>query len=97
MVARNSRGLVVVVAAIVVGLVVAWNIRQALLLIYVSAVFAVVLKPAIDRLHRTSLFGSGRGSRIQLPASHCGAIAVDQRRRPGAQGQERRPGRSAAS
>jgi predicted PurR-regulated permease PerM len=55
--ARNGRGLVVVGAAIVVGLVLAWNIRQALLLIYVSAVFAVVLKPGIDWLHRTSLFG----------------------------------------
>src|SRR4051794_40572985 len=66
--AKNSRRLVVVAAAIVVGLVVAWNIRQGLLLIYVSAVFAVVLKPGIDRLHRTSLFGwrPGRAAALLL-------------------------------
>jgi predicted PurR-regulated permease PerM len=35
----------------------AWVVRDALLLIYVAAVFAVVLKPAVDRVHKRGIFG----------------------------------------
>ena len=54
--------------AIALLLVVGWFIRHALLLIYVSAIFAVVLKPGIDWVHRTSIFGwrPGRGAALLL-------------------------------
>jgi predicted PurR-regulated permease PerM len=47
---------------------IAWFIRHALLLIYVSAVLAAVLKPGIDWMHRTSIFGwrPGRGAALLL-------------------------------
>jgi predicted PurR-regulated permease PerM len=54
--------------ALAVSLVLAWFIRHALLIIYVSAVFAVVLKPAVNRLHHTRVFGwrPGRGIALLL-------------------------------
>jgi predicted PurR-regulated permease PerM len=63
-----GRRITLLAFAIALLLVVAWFIRHALLLIYVSAVFAVVLKPGIDRLHRTSFFGwrPGRGAALLL-------------------------------
>ena len=39
--------------AIALLLCVAYSARQALLVIYVSTVFAVVLSPAVDRVHTT--------------------------------------------
>jgi predicted PurR-regulated permease PerM len=49
-------------------LLVGWWIRHAVLLIYISAVFAVVLEPAVAWLHTKSLFGwhPGRGSALLL-------------------------------
>jgi predicted PurR-regulated permease PerM len=35
----------------------AWVVRHALMLIYIAAVFAVVLKPAVDRVHKRGIFG----------------------------------------
>jgi predicted PurR-regulated permease PerM len=54
--------------AIAVSLLIAWVIRHALLIIYVSAVFAVVLKPAVDWLHRMRILGwrPGRGAALLL-------------------------------
>src|SRR5262245_53025673 len=56
-----------IVAAPVV-LAALWYLRNVLLLIYVSAIFAIVLKPAVDRLHRTSILGRrpGRGAALLL-------------------------------
>jgi predicted PurR-regulated permease PerM len=46
----------------------AWVVRHALLLIYIAAVFAVVLKPAVDRVHQRGIFGwkPGRGIALML-------------------------------
>jgi predicted PurR-regulated permease PerM len=63
---HNSRHVVFLTFAIAVALLIAWFIRHALLIIYVSAVFAVVVKPAVDRLHRTSIFGWRPGRAIAL-------------------------------
>ncbi|MFL6352435.1 MAG: AI-2E family transporter [Bryobacteraceae bacterium] len=56
-------------------LFVAYLARQALLLIYISAVFAVVLSPAVDRVHRLSIWRwrPSRGAAILL---FCIAIAL---------------------
>src|SRR5689334_9363152 len=63
-----GRRIVVLAFAIAVLLVVAWVIRHALLIIYVSAVFAVVLKPGVDWLHQKSILGwhPGRGAALLL-------------------------------
>src|SRR5689334_9617559 len=66
--ASRSRELLLLAFALLILVAVAWFIRRALLLIYVSAVFAVVLKPAVDWLHRLSLLGwrPGRGAALLL-------------------------------
>jgi predicted PurR-regulated permease PerM len=38
-------------------LAVAWALRRALLVIYIAAVFAVVFKPAVDRVHTRGILG----------------------------------------
>jgi len=65
---RCGRQTLLLAFAIVILLVVAWFIRHALLLIYVSAVLAVVLKPGVDWLHRKSILGwrPGRGAALLL-------------------------------
>jgi predicted PurR-regulated permease PerM len=65
---RSGSDLVLLAFAIAVLLVLAWFVRGALLIVYVSAVFAVVLKPAVDWLHRRSIFGwrPGRGTALLL-------------------------------
>jgi predicted PurR-regulated permease PerM len=65
---NKGRHLVLLAFVIAVSLVIAWFARHALLLIYVSAVFAVVLKPSVDWLHRRSIFGwrPGRGTALLL-------------------------------
>ena len=79
------RGLMYLAFAIAAGLVVAWIIRNALLIIYVSAVFAVVLKPFVDWLHGASILGwhPGRGTALLVlfllfivAFSACIAVAV---------------------
>jgi predicted PurR-regulated permease PerM len=54
--------------AIALLLCVAYLARQALLVIYVSAVFAVVLSPAVNRVHRLSIWRwhPSRGAAILL-------------------------------
>jgi predicted PurR-regulated permease PerM len=66
--AQKNRNLVLLGFAIAVALLVAWFIRNALLIIYVSAIFAVVLKPGVDWLHEKSLFGwrPGRAAALLL-------------------------------
>jgi predicted PurR-regulated permease PerM len=54
---HNARHLVLFAFGIAVVVALFWFLRHAALTIYVSAVFAVVLKPAVDWLHRKSVFG----------------------------------------
>lgn len=51
-----------------VAAIIAWFLRHALLLIYISSVFAVVLAPAVDRIHRWRIYGwqPSRGSALLL-------------------------------
>jgi predicted PurR-regulated permease PerM len=58
-------------------LCVAYLARQALLVLYVSAVFAVVLSPAVDRVHALSVWGwhPSRGAAVVI-ISFGGAIGV---------------------
>ena len=53
----DGRYLVFLCFATTIALLVFWFVRHALLIIYVSAVFAVVLKPLVDWLHRKSILG----------------------------------------
>ncbi len=64
----DRRKLILFAFAIAVLVASLWFIRHALLIIYVSAVFAVVLKPGVDWLHRASIFGwhPGRGTALLL-------------------------------
>jgi predicted PurR-regulated permease PerM len=54
-----TRGTQLVLLSFAIGLLlaIAYVVRSALLVIYVSAVFAVVLTPAVNVVHRVSLFG----------------------------------------
>jgi predicted PurR-regulated permease PerM len=54
--------------AIVLLLAIAWVARHALLLIYIAAVFAVVLKPTVDRISRRGILGwrPSRGAALAL-------------------------------
>ena len=65
---NRSARLVYLAFALAIAVALAWFLRHALLLIYVSAVFAVVLQPAVDRVHRLSIFGwtPSRGSALLL-------------------------------
>ena len=65
---NGTRRMVWILFVVPAVLVTAWHIRHALLIIYVSAVFAAVLKPGVDWLHGKSLFGwhPGRGMALLL-------------------------------
>ena len=54
--------------AIVLLLAAAWFVRRALLLIHISAIFAVVLTPFVDRFHRRGLLGwkPSRGAALMV-------------------------------
>jgi predicted PurR-regulated permease PerM len=60
--------LVLLAFALAVVLVAGWYLRRALLLIYVSAIFAVVLKPGVDRVHERGILGwrPGRGTALMF-------------------------------
>jgi predicted PurR-regulated permease PerM len=60
--------LVLLSFAIGLGLAIAYLVRSALLVIYVSAVFAVVLTPAVNAVHRISILGwkPSRGAAILI-------------------------------
>jgi predicted PurR-regulated permease PerM len=57
--------------------VLAWYLRHALLLVYISAVFAVVFRPAVDRVHRARILGwqPSRGAALLLMVA-AGVIAL---------------------
>ncbi len=59
---HTHRGDILFTIAVLLGLLVAYRVRDVLLLIYVSALFAVVLSPAIDGVRRVRL-GKWRPSR----------------------------------
>lgn len=65
---RSGRDFLLLGFAIAVALALAWYVRKALLIVYVSAVFAVVLEPAVEWLHSRSLLGwkPGRGTALLL-------------------------------
>jgi predicted PurR-regulated permease PerM len=67
---RNAghRGVVVAVFVAATALILVWFLRHALLIIYVSAILAVVFKPAVDWLHRRSILGwrPGRGAALLI-------------------------------
>lgn len=53
---RSPRELLLFAFFLAITVALAWLLRHALLIIYVSAVFAVVLTPAIDRVHTIPIF-----------------------------------------
>jgi predicted PurR-regulated permease PerM len=63
---RSYRGDILFTLALLLGLVVAYKLRTVLLLVYVSALFAVVLSPAIEILRRVRIgrWRPGRGPAI---------------------------------
>jgi predicted PurR-regulated permease PerM len=65
---RTIRENIVFAFAVAVGLLVAWWVREVLVLIYVSALFAVVLTPLIHSVMtlRIGKWSPGRGSAIAL-------------------------------
>ncbi len=64
----HSRRIVLFAFGLALACAVAYQVRGALLLIYVSAVFAVVLSPAVERVHRLRLWRwqPGRGAAMLL-------------------------------
>src|SRR3954462_14626770 len=65
---NRSARLVFLAFGLAIAVVLAWFLRHALLLIYVSAIFATVLRPAVERVHRLSIVGwtPSRGSALLL-------------------------------
>jgi len=64
----TRRNAVLLAFAVAVCLIISWFLRHALLILYVSAVFAVVFKPAVDWVHNRTLLGwrPGRGAALLL-------------------------------
>jgi predicted PurR-regulated permease PerM len=68
---RNAaiRGYILFAFAVVVGLALLWRLREVLMLLYVSALFAVVLTPVVNNIMNVRLPGGrhlARGSAIAL-------------------------------
>ena len=65
---RSLRHDIIFTVALLLGLAAAWTIRDVLLLIYVSALFAVVLSPAIELIRRIHVgrWRPGRGAAILI-------------------------------
>lgn len=65
---RNLRGDIVFGFAVALGLYVAWLVRDVLVLIYVSALFAVVLMPVVERVRRLRIgrWQPGHGMAIAI-------------------------------
>ena len=65
---RDARQTVVLAFAIALMIVGGWFVRHALMLIYISIVFAIVLSPAVDRIHRLSIgrWHPGRGTALLM-------------------------------
>ena len=64
----SLRNDIVFTVVLLAALAIAWEIRSVLLLVYVSATFAVVLSPAIDLIRRIHVGKRrvGRGSAILI-------------------------------
>ena len=62
----TGRSLVLLSFALLLLLVVLWFARHALLILYISSIFAVVLKPAVGWVRRRSIFGWHPGSGAAL-------------------------------
>jgi predicted PurR-regulated permease PerM len=65
---KSPARLIFLAFGLAIAVALAWYLRHALLLIYVSAVFAIVLQPAVERVHRLSILGwtPSRGSALLL-------------------------------
>jgi predicted PurR-regulated permease PerM len=65
---NTARRLLILGFALVILLLAMWFARHALLILYVSSVFAIVLKPAVDWVHRRSILGwrPGNGAALLL-------------------------------
>src|ERR1700691_1612382 len=76
--ARSARGNIVFAFAIVLALLLAYLMREILLLLYVSALFAVVLSPVIHGIMRLHIRGwhPGKGLAILLLMVSIGAAAT---------------------
>jgi predicted PurR-regulated permease PerM len=66
--AYSRRSEIVFAVAVALALLVAYRLREVLLIIYVSALFAVVIYPAVDYVHRLRIgrWSPGRGLSILL-------------------------------
>ncbi len=66
--ARSLRSDIVFTFALGIGLAIAWQLREELALLYVSALFAVVLMPVIRGIQRIKIgkWSPGRGSAIAI-------------------------------
>ena len=75
---RSVRGYIVFAFAVALVLAIAYFMRQILMLLYVSALFAVVLSPLIQAITRISIRGwhPGRGLSIFLLLLTVGAAAA---------------------
>src|SRR6185503_6973232 len=62
----TGRSLVLLSFALLLLLVVLWFARHALLILYISSIFAIVLKPAVGWVRRRSIFGWHPGSGAAL-------------------------------
>src|ERR1043166_8651990 len=64
----SHRSEIIFAVALVVGLLIAYYLRHALLLIYVSILFAIVLTPAVQFIQRLSIgrWHPGKGLAILL-------------------------------
>lgn len=73
---RNVRGDILFTFAIAIGLYLAWLLRDVLVLLYVSALFAVVLMPVVRGVRRIQVGGRSPGHGIAILIIMGGLIAV---------------------
>ncbi len=66
--AKAVRGHILFAFAVALALALAWRLREVLELVYVSALFAVVLMPAVLRIQRTKIRGRQPGRVVAILA-----------------------------
>ncbi len=73
---RNYQRVVLFALVLLLACVVAYQVRGALLLIYVSTVFAVVLSPVVERVHRLRLWKWQPGRGVAMLLSITATLAA---------------------
>lgn len=76
---KDFRSDVLFTVAVIIGLILAYEVKNVLMIVYVSALFAVVLSPALDQIRRIRIgkFQPGRGlAIIILLVGVLGSIAL---------------------